>query len=76
MNRNVGNIDRGIRGLVGILLFLYFILKQPADPLFYWGSLIVGVVLIATAALGWCPPYSIFGINTCSADTEDAPSEG
>lgn len=74
MNRNVGNVDRGIRGLVGITLFLYFILKQPADPIFYWGSLVFGIVLIGTAAISWCPPYSLFGINTCSA-SDDTPNE-
>jgi membrane protein implicated in regulation of membrane protease activity len=30
----------------------------------WWGWL--GVVPLATGALGWCPPYAIFGINTCS----------
>lgn len=75
MKRNVGSVDRGIRGLVGVFLFLYFILNQPADPIFYWGSFVLGIVLIATAAISWCPPYSLFGINTC--DTKgDAPSEG
>ena len=29
-----------------------------------WGWL--GVVLLATGAIGWCPPYAIFGWNTCS----------
>jgi membrane protein implicated in regulation of membrane protease activity len=30
----------------------------------WWGWL--GVVPLATGALGWCPPYAIFGINTCA----------
>jgi hypothetical protein len=29
-----------------------------------WGWL--GVVPLATGAIGWCPPYAIFGWNTCS----------
>lgn len=65
MNKNVGNIDRGIRGLVGVALLLVFFILQPAEPLFYWGSLVIGLVMCGTAALGWCPPYMIFGINTC-----------
>lgn len=75
MNRNVGNVDRGARGLVGIFLFLYFLSNPQADPLFYWGSLVLGIVMIGTAVIGWCPPYTIFGINTC-ATKEEAPSEG
>ena len=29
-----------------------------------WGW--VGVVPLATAIMGWCPPYAILGFNTCS----------
>lgn len=65
MQRNVGNIDRGLRGLVGILLLLIFFVAPPANAMIYWGFLIVGLVLTATAAIAWCPPYTIFGINTC-----------
>lgn len=75
MKRNVGMVDRGIRGVVGALLLMYFFLKgNPAEPLMYWGALIVGIVMIGTAVLGMCPPYAIFGINTCS--TDDKPAEG
>ena len=28
-----------------------------------WGW--IGVVPLATAALGWCPLYTVLGINTC-----------
>jgi hypothetical protein len=28
-----------------------------------WGW--IGLLPLATGALGWCPPYSILGINTC-----------
>lgn len=65
MQRNVGNIDRGIRGLVGVILLLVFFVAPPANAILLWGCLVVGVVMVGTAALGWCPPYSIFGINTC-----------
>jgi hypothetical protein len=43
-----------------------FFVAPPASALLYWGCLVVGLMMIGTAALGWCPPYSIFGINTCS----------
>lgn len=60
MQRNVGNIDRVIRlvaGLVVILLGLYFGS--------WWG--LIGLVLLATAAIGWCPLYVPLGLSTCSA---------
>lgn len=62
---NVGSVDRAIRGLVGIaLLAVYFM--GMATGIWAWVALIAGVVMLGTAALGWCPPYALLGINTCS----------
>jgi hypothetical protein len=59
MQRNVGNTERGIRVVVGLaLISLVFI--GPQTP---WGW--IGLVPIATGLVGWCPPYALFGINTC-----------
>lgn len=59
MTRNVGSIDRTVRILAGLgLIAIVFV--GPQTP---WGWL--GVVPLATGLLGWCPPYSVFGINTC-----------
>jgi len=68
MQKNVGNIDRGIRGVIGVLLLMIFFVAPPANPIIFWGFLIVGLVMVGTAALGFCPPYAIFGLNTCSMD--------
>lgn len=62
---NMGSIDRAIRAIVGIILFALYFMGTVAG-VWGWVALIVGVVLLATAALGWCPPYSLLGINTCS----------
>ena len=59
MKQNVGSIDRALRAIVGIgLISLVFIGPQTV-----WGW--IGVVPLATALLGWCPPYALLGINTC-----------
>lgn len=59
MKQNVGNAERGVRIVVGLILIsLVFIGPQSA-----WGW--IGLVLLATGLLGWCPPYSLLGINTC-----------
>ncbi len=71
MQRNVGTIERIIRALVGVALLLTFFLAPPANIYLYWGCLVVGVVMLLTAALAWCPPYAIFGISTCSAKKGD-----
>ncbi|MBF0247915.1 MAG: DUF2892 domain-containing protein [Alphaproteobacteria bacterium] len=66
--RNLGDADRGFRGAVGIVLIgLYFAL-YPVSSLVLWA----GAIVLGTALLGWCPPYSILGINTCRAsDNQD-----
>jgi hypothetical protein len=61
MEANVGGADRVVRIVVGIaLLSLFFLLEGNAR---WWG--LVGVVLIATGLLRWCPAYIPFGIKTC-----------
>ena len=63
MTRNIGNLDRLLRAIVGIaLLSLIFV-----GPMSLWGLL--GLIPFATAVVGWCPPYGLFGINTCAAKT-------
>ena len=60
MKQNVGSIDRAIRADVGIgLISLVFVGPQTV-----WGW--IGVIPLVTAIIGWCPPYSLLGINTCS----------
>lgn len=69
MQRNMGNVDRGIRGLVGVILLLVFFLAPPANAILYWLCLVVGIAMVGTAAIGWCPAYLPFGLKTCSTDS-------
>ena len=63
LKKNVGTTDRTIRAIVGIvLLALAFTSLSGA---WMWVAGIIGVVMLATAALGTCPPYALLGINTC-----------
>lgn len=70
MQKNMGTVDRGIRGLIGVALLVVFFVAPPENAILYWGALVVGIVMLATAALAWCPPYTIFGINTCGTCKE------
>jgi len=63
MKPNVGTIDRIIRGVVGIALIASFLLEFLSGTA-GMVALVVGIVLLATAAIRWCPPYSLLGINT------------
>ena len=59
MTRNEGNVDRAIRVIAGLAL----IGLALSGTIGVWGWL--GVVPLATGAIGWCPLYSVLGLNTC-----------
>ena len=64
MNKNVGTIDRTVRTIVGIAAIAAYVLGMVSGTLGII-SLIVGIVMLGTAAIGWCPPYALLGINSC-----------
>lgn len=73
MQKNVGSIDRGIRALAGLaLLAVFFTGAMVGTPGII--ALVLGIVLLGTAALGWCPPYTLLGINTSSSKKEPKTS--
>ena len=59
MKSNVGGIYRILRIVLGLVL----IALAATNTVGWWGWL--GIVPLATGALGWCPPYAIFGFSTC-----------
>ncbi len=73
MTRNMGGIDRMIRGIVGAVLIATFFLSPPASLYLSWGILIVGIAMLVTSLIGWCPPYAIFGFKTCSSSSPTKP---
>lgn len=68
MTSNVGNLDRIIRLVLGVILL---VLPFVSGAAFFSGtfgtlaSVVVGVVLIATALRRFCPLYRILGVNSC-----------
>ena len=63
LKKNVGTTDRTIRAIVGIVLLALAFASLSGT--WMWVAGIIGVVMLATAALGTCPPYALLGINTC-----------
>jgi hypothetical protein len=61
MTGNVGQIDRLVRIVAGLAL-VGMAVKGMYTP-WTW----IGVVPLLTGLVGWCPPYSLLGINTCRA---------
>ncbi len=59
MKSNVGGIDRILRIVLGLAL----IALTLTGAIGAWGW--IGVVPLATAALGFCPLYTVLGFSTC-----------
>jgi hypothetical protein len=59
MKSNVGGIDRILRIVIGAVLVVLAATGQVG----VWGW--IGLLPLATGLTGWCPPYSLLGINTC-----------
>jgi len=59
MKANVGGIDRILRLVLGLVL----IGLTLSGTIGVWGWL--GLVLVGTAAIGFCPLYPLIGLNTC-----------
>lgn len=58
---NVGRIDRAVRILIGVVLVAQAAFSAPA-----WVAL-VGLILVLTGTMGFCPIYGAFGLRTCKA---------
>lgn len=64
---NVGTLDRIIRFILGAALIagpLFTGWPIWSDGIAWWGSIIVGGVLVATSALSFCPIYAALRLST------------
>jgi hypothetical protein len=61
MTENTGSVDRIVRILAGFALLAWAF--WGTDPYHQIGW--IGVILLATAAMGFCPLYRVLGISTC-----------
>ena len=59
MNKNIGNIERALRIIVGAGILSLTVVGPQSS----WA--LIGIVPILTGLIGWCPPYHLLGINTC-----------
>lgn len=57
--KNVGPIDRAVRAIIGVLslVFAFAVLGVTEGAVWGIAALVVGVVMLGTAALGMCPLY-------------------
>lgn len=59
MTTNIGTIDRAARVILGVIIVTLTALGKISP----WGWL--GVMLVITGAIKFCPAYSLFGFKTC-----------
>lgn len=60
MTQNTGHLDRIIRMIIGFALAAWAVLGTDQWHLLGW----LGIILIATAAIGFCPLYRVLGLST------------
>ncbi|RMH30238.1 MAG: DUF2892 domain-containing protein [Planctomycetota bacterium] len=67
MKPNEGIIDRGLRVVLGIvaLIAAFAWLGAPSGTILGILAAVVGMVLLVTGVVGFCPAYAIVGIKTC-----------
>jgi hypothetical protein len=72
MTCNVGRIERPIRIVLGILL-IGIGAFAGLPPLGTGIMLVAGTIALVTGAIGFCPAWSLFGINTCPRNAATRP---
>jgi hypothetical protein len=63
MKKNIGNSDKLIRIVLGLLIIIVAGYFQS------WWALL-GVVLVGTAFMRFCGLYTLFSVNTCKYDVK------
>ena len=64
MSINLGTLDRGLRAALGIALLLAAIFAGLSQGLTI-GAAVIGLVLLGTASIKFCPLYAVVGLKTC-----------
>jgi len=62
MQVNIGNAERALRLVLGIVLVALPFLAGLSS-LWTWVSVIVGLVLVVTGAVRFCPLWALLGIG-------------
>lgn len=71
MNKNEGTIDRAVRVVVAVVAAA----AAAAVGVGTVGGVIllaVAVIMLVTAAVGFCPLYRLIGVSTCPVHTGDS----
>lgn len=68
MVKNMGSADKTARLVIGILLIVIGLLPMVGAAIvggpWNWLLAVIGLVLVVTAAMNYCPAYTLIGVNT------------
>ncbi len=69
MTRNESNLDRTLRAIIGAVLVIAWAVGWLSGV---WAVVlgIIGLVLLLTGIVGFCPAYRLLGISTCPAPSK------
>jgi len=65
MKSNMGNVDRIIRIVVGLIIIIWGFAVSS-----WWG--LIGLIPLLTGLLNFCPLYKLLGISTNKSKKEEA----
>jgi len=67
MKKNIGNSDKNIRVVLGVVIIALGLYFQS-----WWG--LAGLLPLVTAFVGVCPAYLPFGLSTCKTNLDSKKS--
>ncbi len=68
MTVNMGTMDRAVRLVLGVALIAAALFSGWSafdGAALKYGAVVIGIVMLATATLRFCPLYTMLGVKTC-----------
>ena len=65
MTKNVGNIDKLVRLIIAVVLFILVYTDTVKGNTMQYVLLTLALISALTSLLNFCPIYKVLGINTC-----------
>jgi len=64
MKKNIGPTDKIIRIVIAVIIMALYYFGKISDTT-AMVLLVIGIVLLLTSLINFCPLYRIIGVNTC-----------
>ena len=74
LHPNIGSADRILRAIIGLVPIVGTLIPSlplASAPVLQAIAFIVGLVLLLTAVVRFCPLYRLIGVSTCKVKFDD-----